>query len=124
VPRTSQVINTTRGATLATDAVLADTFLLRGLGLMGRRSLPPGGGLILHPNNNIHMFFMRFPIDVLFVDRAHRVVGLRHTFKPWRPFAGARAGRYTIELPAGILLATGTEVGDQLELDPPLPSKS
>ncbi|HYF64308.1 MAG TPA: DUF192 domain-containing protein [Herpetosiphonaceae bacterium] len=115
-----RIANQTRGSVLATQAELADSFLKRGLGLMGRRSLPEGGGLILYPNNNIHMFFMRFPIDVLFVDRDHRVVGLRHTFKPWRPFAAARAARYTIELPAGVLAASGTEVGDTLQLTPDL----
>ncbi|HEY1015695.1 MAG TPA: DUF192 domain-containing protein [Herpetosiphonaceae bacterium] len=118
--KTIKIDNQTRGTTIAARASLADTFLSRGLGLMFRDGLPEGGGLILYPNNNIHMFFMRFAIDVLFVDRDNRVVGLRHEFKPWRPFAGARHARYTIELPAGILAATGTEVGDQLALTPPL----
>lgn len=112
------IYNQTRAATLARQAELADSFGRRGLGLMGRRSLPEGGGLILLPNNNIHMFFMRFPIDVVFVNREHRIVGMRHRFKPWRPFAGASAARYTIELPAGILAATNTEVGDQLQITP------
>jgi uncharacterized membrane protein (UPF0127 family) len=118
--KTIKIDNLTRGKTIAAQADLADTFLSRGLGLMGRHHLPNGGGLILYPNNNIHMFFMRFAIDVLFVDRDHRVVGLRHEFKPWRPFAGARHARFTIELPAGILRSSGTEVGDQLQLTPPL----
>ena len=55
-----------------------------------------------------------------FVDRDDRIVGLRHTFKPWRPMAAAMAARYTIELPAGILLATQTEVGDTLQITPGL----
>jgi uncharacterized membrane protein (UPF0127 family) len=115
-----RIANQTRATILASQAELADSFLKRGLGLMGRRSLPEGGGLILFPNNNIHMFFMRFPIDVVFVDRDHRIVGLRHSFKPWRPFAGALAARYTIELPAGVLATSKTEVGDLLQITPGL----
>jgi uncharacterized protein len=115
-----RIANQTRGGLLASQAELADTFLKRGLGLMGRRSLPEGGGLILYPNNNIHMFFMRFAIDVLFVDRDDRIVGLRHSFKPWRPFAAALAARYTIELPAGLLASTQTEIGDKLQITPGL----
>jgi uncharacterized membrane protein (UPF0127 family) len=114
------VYNQTRGAAIATKVELADSFLRRGLGLMGRRSLPESGGLILYPNNNIHMFFMRFPIDVIFADRNNQVVGIRHSFKPWRPFAAARNARYTIELPAGILHTTKTEVGDLLKITPAL----
>ena len=114
------VYNQTRATVVATKVELADSFLSRGLGLMGRRSLPESGGLLLYPNNNIHMFFMRFPIDVIFADRQHKIVGLRHSFKPWRPFAAARTARYTIELPAGILQATKTEVGDQIEITPAL----
>jgi uncharacterized protein len=113
-----RITNQTRSSVLATEAELAESFLARGLGLMGRRSLPEGGGLILYPSNNIHMFFMRFPIDVLFVDREDRIVALRHTFKPWRPLAAALSARYTIELPAGILAATQTQVGDMLQITP------
>jgi uncharacterized protein len=114
------VYNQTRAIAIATKVELANSFLSRGLGLMGRRSLPEGGGLILYPNNNIHMFFMRFPIDVIFADRNNQIVGIRHSFKPWRPFAAALHARYTIELPAGILHATLTEVGDLLKLTPAL----
>lgn len=114
------VYNQTRAATLGSQVELANSFLRRGLGLIGRRSLAENGGLILYPNNNIHMFFMRFPIDVIFADRDDRIVGLRHSFKPWRPFAAARNARYTIELPAGILRTTTTEVGDQLVITPAL----
>ncbi len=116
------VYNQTRATVIATKVELADSFLSRGLGLMGRRSLRESGGLILYPNNNIHMFFMRFPIDVIFADRQHQIVGIRHSFKPWRPFAAARNARYSIELTAGILHTTGTELGDRLEITPPLRS--
>lgn len=98
---------------------MADTFLTRGRGLMGRASLPVGTGLVLYPNNNIHMFFMRFPLDVIFLDASQRVVKLRPNFRPWRPFAGARNARYTLELPVGTIEASQTQVGDQCAFDPP-----
>jgi len=114
------VYNQTRTAVLGTKIELASSFLRRGLGLMGRRSLPESGGLILYPNNSIHMLFMRFSIDVVFADRNNQVVAVRHSFKPWRPIAMAFNARYTIELPAGILRATMTEIGDRLEVTPAL----
>lgn len=119
---TIRIMNQTRGQPIATQAELARSFMARGRGLMGRRSLPAGYALIIYPEWSIHTFFMRVAIDVLFVDRANRVVGLRHAMPPSRPFAGVAPwrGHYVIEMPAGVLAATGTAIGDQLVLDPPL----
>ncbi len=113
-----EIKNVTRGTLLVRKAELANSFSSRFMGLMGRRSLDADGGLILYPNADIHMFFMRFAIDVVFVDRQHQVVGLRENFKPWRPFAGARQARYTLELPVGTIAASQTSIGDQLQLTP------
>lgn len=110
--------NLTRNSNLVEYAEFANSFLSRGMGLMGRKHLPANTGLILYPNNNIHMFFMRFAIDVIFVDRQHRVVGLRENFKPWRPFAGAAKARYTLELPVGVIQQSQTQLGDQLAVVP------
>jgi uncharacterized protein len=117
---TVAIRNLTRGTDLASSATLARSFLSRGLGLMGRRGLPSGGGLILYPSNNIHMLFMRFPLDIVFVSRRDVVVGLRPGVRPWLGIAWCLEGRYTLELPAGTIAASGTQVGDQLELDPPV----
>jgi uncharacterized membrane protein (UPF0127 family) len=59
---------------------------------------------------------MRFAIDVVFVDRADRVVGLAPNMPPNRPYAGARGARRTIELPAGTIAASATQLGDQLKI--------
>lgn len=115
---TIRVVNQTRDCTLAERCELARTFLSRGLGLMGRASLEPGNGLLIYPEWSVHTFFMRFPIDVLFVDRQDRVMGLRAAMPPYRPYAGAWGARYVIELPSGLLAATGTQPGDQLLLTP------
>src|SRR5215216_5671524 len=119
---TFQIVNQTRNCTLADQGELARSFWSRGRGLMGRTQLPAGYALIIYPEWSIHTFFMRVPIDVLFVDRAHRVVGLRRAMPPSRPFAGVSPsrGRYVIEMPAGVIAATGTAVGDQLALTPPI----
>lgn len=119
---TIEIRNETRGQVLATQAELARSFVARGRGLMGRVSLPAGYALIIYPEWSIHTFFMRVPIDVLFVDKKHVVVGLQHAMPPSRPFAGVAPwrGQYVVEMPAGVLAATGTEVDDQLSLTPPI----
>ncbi len=115
-----QIMNQTRSRLIADQAELARSFLARGRGLMGRPSLPAGYALVIFPEWSIHTFFMRIPIDVIFVDRADRVVGLRERMPPSRPFAGVAPwrGHYVIELPEGVIAATGTALGDQLSLTP------
>ena len=107
---------------LAEHGELARSFMARGRGLMGRKTLPESYALIIYPEWSIHTFFMRVPIDVLFVGRDGRVVGLRAAMPPGRPFAGVAPwrGHYVIEMPANVIAATGTAVGDQLVLTPPI----
>lgn len=76
--------NQTRSTCLASRCEVADTFFTRFCGLQLRKELPEGCGLLLSPCNSIHMFFMRFPIDVLFLDDALKVVGMCEGIKPWR----------------------------------------
>ena len=117
-----QIFNQTRDRLLADRGELARSFWARGRGLMGRATLPQGFALVIYPETSIHTFFMRLPIDVLFVGRDHHVVGLREAMPPGRPFAGVAPwrGRYVIEMPAGVIAATGTRIGDQLIVTPPL----
>lgn len=111
-----RIVNTTRNNVIAEQCEQARSFLARGRGLMGRESLAPNDGLLIDPCSSIHTFFMRFPIDVIFIDRAGRVVGLQHAMPPGRPYAGAWGARATIELPAGVIAATDTQIGDQIEM--------
>ncbi len=113
-----EIVNVTRGTTIATTARLARSLWARGRGLMFERELPAGSGLVIDPCGSIHMFFMRFPLDVLYVDRQDRVVRAQRGIKPWRigPLH-TRGARYVIELPAGAIERSGTEVGDQLQLN-------
>jgi uncharacterized membrane protein (UPF0127 family) len=116
----ARVINQTRGTALAERAGLACSFAERGQGLMGRAALAAGEGLVIDPEWSIHMFFMRFPIDAVFVGRDGRVAGLRADLPPWAPFAGVAPwrGRYVVELPAGTIAATGTQAGDLIAIEP------
>jgi uncharacterized membrane protein (UPF0127 family) len=85
-------------------------------GLLGRDGLEPGTGMLIDSAPSVHMFFMRFPIDVVFLDRDWRVVGVRHGLRPWR-VAGARGAVAALELPAGTAAATGIEEGNVLVLE-------
>jgi len=111
-----QVINETRRVALATRAERASNVWQRGLGLMGRHSLPEGYGLIIDPCKSIHMWFIRLSIDVCHVDGDHRVVRVLHAIQPWRIGPIVWKSRYVVELPAGTARITGTEQGDQLRL--------
>jgi len=96
---------------------MADTSLRRMVGLLGQRSLEPGCGLYIIPSQAVHTFGMAFAIDVVFIDKKDRVVGVRHAVAPHRlvrPFWKALG---VLELPPGTIRASRTEVGDQLQFD-------
>ena len=84
-------------------------------GLLGRRSLLPGEGLLLKPAGSVHTWFMRFPIDVVFLDRELRVLAVRSDLRPWR-MAAQRGAHSTLELAAGEAVRRGIRVGDRLRL--------
>jgi uncharacterized membrane protein (UPF0127 family) len=109
-------LETADGREVAPRVEEADGFLRRGLGLMFRRELPAGSGLAITPCNSIHMFFMRFPLDVAFADREGTVVRVYHGIRPWRVSRIVRGARTAYELPAGTLAAAGVERGTVLRL--------
>ncbi|HEX2173579.1 MAG TPA: DUF192 domain-containing protein [Dehalococcoidia bacterium] len=111
------VRNLTRGTTLATSATAAGNLPSRGIGLLGRRDLPAGEGLLIVPCQSIHSCFMRFRFDAVFFDRDHRVRHLIEAMPPWRFSRHVWRARGVLELPAGTIAATGTERGDQLALE-------
>ena len=108
------IVNLTRDECVCVGE-LADRPLPRMRGLMGRRGLPAGEGMLLTPAPSIHTAFMRFPIDALFLDRDLRVLDIRASLPAWRVAAKRRA-RAVLELPAGECARRGVEVGDRLEL--------
>jgi uncharacterized protein len=114
------VRNATRLDALVADKVeVADTWWARFRGLLGRDSIGAGEGLHIVPCNSIHMFFMRFPIDVAFLDTEGRLVRAVHCIKPWRATRIYLQAHSALELAAGTLARTGVEEGDLLRFDPP-----
>lgn len=109
-------INITRKTELANDCKLARTFFARFMGLQFKRELPAGHGLLITPCNSIHMFFMRFAIDAVFIDKNGAVVHICEGIKPWRVSRIVGKARSVLELPAGTVSSTGTAIGDALEL--------
>jgi uncharacterized protein len=85
----------------------------RARGLLGRDGLEPGEGMLIDRAGSVHMFFMRFAIDVVFLSRDRTVVGLKHGLRPWR-LAGARGAVASLELSAGRAAEAGVEKGDRL----------
>src|SRR6266550_1840248 len=97
--RVTRVLNEA-GQAVVERCFVADRPWSRMRGLLGRSSLPPGEGLLLKPAGSIHTFFMRFPIDVVFLDRELQVVGVAPELRAWRT-AGRRRAKAALELPAG-----------------------
>ena len=113
--RLVRVVNRTRGSVLAERAELANNYWTRFMGLMGRRELAPGGGLVLQPGGGIHMWFMRIALDVIHVDKQDRVTHVLRNIKPWRFGPLFVGNKCAIELPVGA--ADGTQIGDLIDVE-------
>jgi uncharacterized protein len=101
------------GTVVCEQCLVADKPWSRMRGLLGRSELPRGEGILLRPAGSIHMFFMRFPIDAVFLDREGTVIGVDTRLKPWRT-ARRKGAKSVLELPAGeaerVGLAPGVRV--------------
>ena len=106
--------NLTKQTCVASEVEVASTVMRRVVGLLGRRSLPHGHGLLLWPCNGIHTCFMRFPVDVVFVDRGGRAVSVAEAVPPFRFIPYVRGAAGALELPAGAVRESRTEVGDNI----------
>jgi len=107
------VRNHTRGAVLGQAVDLADTSAKRRTGLLKHDRLEPGHGLWIVPCESVHTFFMKFPIDLVYLDRKRIVRKVRHAVPPWR-LSACLSAHSILELPAGTARQTGTQPGDQL----------
>ena len=101
------------GVILAQKVEMADSFLARLKGLMFRKELPKGCGLLLAPCLQIHTCFMRFAIDAVFCDKGGKVLYVKEQMKPWRWGRFVRGSHYTLELPGGSLQGR-VRPGDEL----------
>ncbi len=119
--------NASRGTVLAERLENASSLWGKFMGLMGRAGLAAGEGLWLPGENGIHMLFMRFAIDAVFVaapdggqDGTRRVVAVRPALPPWRGVVWlVRGARGVLELPAGTIGTSGTAVGDEIVIEAP-----
>jgi uncharacterized protein len=109
-------VRTADGAIICERCEIPESSFARMRGLLGRNGLEPGSGMLIDAAPSVHMFFMRFPIDVVFLDRDRKVVRVVHTLKPWR-VAGARRAVAALELPSGAAAEAGIEEGDLLTLE-------
>jgi hypothetical protein len=110
-------VDTEDGVSVCEHCELADGALSRMRGLLGRNSLEPGTGMLLPREPSVHTFFMRFPIDVVFLDKAKTIVKVVHDLRPWRA-AGARKAFAALEIPAGAAAAAGLHAGMTLVSSP------
>jgi uncharacterized membrane protein (UPF0127 family) len=117
------LLNSRSGETIASDLELAMTSAKRRRGLLGRDHLASGAALMISPCWAIHTAFMRFPIDVVFVDRRVRVVRVVHDLVSWRLAAAFRA-HSVIEFAGGSLRARDLRPGDELSLLPEAPQQA
>lgn len=107
------VRNRTRETVLAQAADVADTQPKRNTGLLKHERLAPGEGLWIVPCSSVHTFFMKFPIDLVYLDRAKKVRKVRSAVPAWR-LSMCLWAHSILELPAGVIEQTGTAVGDEL----------
>ncbi len=113
--------NQTRNTWLCESLEQARGIAEQGRGLLGRDRLEPGAGMLFEnesflPLMWMHMFFMRFPIDIVFLDKDNRVLRINHSLKPWRLSSIAWRAKYALELEAGAAVRSRTSIGDFIEL--------
>jgi len=114
--RRHSTVRTSGGAVVCDSCLIAESPWLRMKGLLGRADLPDGEGILLRPASSIHMAFMRFPIDAVFVARDLTVLKVVRNLAPWR-MASKRRAHAVLELPAGTCERSGVREGDRLTLE-------
>jgi uncharacterized membrane protein (UPF0127 family) len=110
------VRNASRGTLLGHAIEKADTSATRNKGLLSRQGLDPGTGLWIVPCEGVHTFFMKFSIDLVYIDRNKRFRKTVSDVVPWR-LSMCLPAHSVIELPVGVIESSGTEKGDQLEIE-------
>ena len=108
-----RVLNCTRQRDLGNNVEVAGTAAARRRGLLGRHALLAGEGLWIAPCESVHTFFMRFPIDLVYLDRQHRVKKVETAVPPWR-LSACFSAYSVLELPPGTVQQTHTQPGDKV----------
>jgi len=112
------IYNRTRETFVATEAAVADSYLRRLVGLLGKtkRWAQLGRGLWIVPSRGVHTFGMMFPIDLIFLSKEKEVVHVEEHVRPFRISTVSLRAMSVLELPAHTIYRTGTQVGDRLEI--------
>ena len=113
-----KILNYTKNTILAKEARLADTFVSRMIGLLDRPNISKGEALVITQCQSIHMFFMRFAIDVVFANKDNQIVGLVENIQPFRLSPIFFKASYAIELAPGVIVDSKTAIGDRISLEP------
>ena len=111
-----EIFNTTKNTVIADRVAVANTPLSKMVGLLNRATLKKGEALVIPSCRAIHMFFMKFPIDAIFVDKENRVVGCVDGIRPFSLSPVFWQASFVIEVPVGTIGASRTEIGDLIEL--------
>ena len=109
-------VNLRTGKELATNVRVADNIFTRMKGLLGKKELPKGAALWIKPCFSVHTFFMKFPIDVIFLNKNHLVIAAITDLYPNRLTRIYPQSFGVLELPSGTIAATNTEVGDEIKI--------
>ncbi len=111
-----KAVNKTTGEVIADKVTIAQDYKSRSIGLLNRQNLSENEAMLIKPCSSIHTFFMKFPIDVLFLSKEGRVVKIRHSLKPWR-LSGCLLGCFMVlELQSGKLTKTTITIGNLVEI--------
>ncbi len=111
-----KILNKHKQIVLATKVLRAESFFQRLKGLIGTQGLKDGMGLLIVPCSSVHTCFMRYPIDVMFLDEDNKILHIMHSMQPYRFSPIVTGAKKVLELPAGICLSTSTAVNDQVGL--------
>jgi uncharacterized protein len=111
------VYNQTKETFLSFRVKVADSIFSRLVGLLGKRSLNPDGGVWIVPANSVHTIGMLFPFDMVLIDKNFKVVGIRELVRPFKITRPNFRAESVLELPVHTIFKSRTEVGDQLVID-------
>lgn len=112
-----KLINTNNNQIIGNKISYANTPYRRFIGLMGKKSLEDGEGIFLTPCNSIHMMFMKFPIDIIFLDRKNKILHITENIQPWKISRIVFMAQSVLELPVGTVQKTQTKIGDILTIE-------
>lgn len=112
-----RIINRTKNTVIANNGKIADSAISRLVGLLNRKTFSPEEALVITQCRSIHMFFMKFSIDVIFVDRNNKAIGLVHNIQPYRMSPYFIRAKKAIEIFPGIINQSQTTLGDEISFE-------